>query len=112
MKFVDEFRDKSLVLELAGRIRKISKKPVVLMEVCGGHTLAIRRFGIPSLLPPHIRLLSGPGCPVCVTSRKYIDQAVAYARRKDVIIATYGDLVKVPGSTRSEERRVGKECRS
>ncbi|MBN2215066.1 MAG: hydrogenase formation protein HypD [Bacteroidales bacterium] len=99
MKFVDEFRDKTLVLDLAKEIRKISKKPVVLMEVCGGHTMAIRRFGISSLLPPHITLLSGPGCPVCVTSRGYIDQAVAYARRKDVIIATYGDLVRVPGST-------------
>jgi len=101
MKFVDEFRDKSLVLELAGKIRKISKKPVVLMEVCGGHTMAIRRFGIPSLLPSNIKLLSGPGCPVCVTSRRYIDQAVAYARRKDIIIATYGDLIRVPGSTSS-----------
>ena len=113
MKFVDEFRDKSLVLELAGKIRKISKKPVVLMEVCGGHTMAIRRFGIPSLLPSHIRLLSGPGCPVCVTSRKYIDQAVAYARRKDVIIATYGDLVKVPGSTSTlaGERSEGADVR-
>src|SRR4030042_5907834 len=113
MKFVDEFRDKSLVLELAGKIRKISKKPVVLMEVCGGHTMAIRRFGIPSLLPSHIRLLSGPGCPVCVTSRKYIDQAVAYARRKDVIIATYGDLVRVPGSTSTlaRERAGGADIR-
>jgi hydrogenase expression/formation protein HypD len=113
LKFVDEFRDKDLVLELAGKIRQISKKAVVLMEVCGGHTMAIRRFGIPSLLPPHIRLLSGPGCPVCVTSRKYIDQAVAYARRKDVIIATYGDLVRVPGSTSSlaRERAEGADIR-
>ncbi len=113
MKFVDEFRDKSLVLELAGKIRKISKKPAVLMEVCGGHTMAIRRFGIPTLLPPHIKLLSGPGCPVCVTSRRYIDQSVAYARRKDVIIATYGDLIRVPGSTSSlsRERADGADVR-
>ena len=113
MKYVDEFRDKSLVLELAGKIRKISKKPVVLMEVCGGHTMAIRRFGIPSLLPSSIKLLSGPGCPVCVTSRGYIDQAVAYARRKDIIIATYGDLIRVPGSTSSlaGERANGADIR-
>jgi len=113
MRFVDEFRDKSLVLELAGKIRKISKKPVVLMEVCGGHTMAIRRFGIPSLLPSQIKLLSGPGCPVCVTSRKYIDQAVAYAQRKDVIIATYGDLIRVPGSTSflARERANGADIR-
>jgi hydrogenase expression/formation protein HypD len=113
MKFVDEFRDKSLVLELSRKIRKISKKPVVLMEVCGGHTMAIRRFGIPSLLPSNIRLLSGPGCPVCVTSRRYIDQAVAYARRKDIIIATYGDLIRVPGSTSSlaRERAGGADIR-
>ncbi len=113
MKFVDEFRDKSLVLELAAQIKKLSRKPVVLMEVCGGHTMAIRRFGIPSLLPSNIKLLSGPGCPVCVTSRKYIDQAVAYARRRDIIIATYGDLVRVPGSTSSlaAERARGADIR-
>ena len=68
------------------------------MEVCGGHTMAIQKFGIPSLLPKNIRLLSGPGCPVCVTGREYIDKAVALARQKDVIIATYGDLIRVPGS--------------
>ena len=75
--------------------------------------MAIRRFGIPSLLPSSIKLLSGPGCPVCVTSRGYIDQAVAYARRKDIIIATYGDLIRVPGSTSSlaGERANGADIR-
>ncbi len=113
MKFVDEFRNKSQVLELSEKIKSISKKPVVLMEVCGGHTMAIRRFGIPSLLPPTIKLLSGPGCPVCVTSRKYIDQAVAYARNKEVIITTYGDLIRVPGSTSTlaEEKAAGADIR-
>ena len=113
MKYVDEFRDKSLVYELSEKIKAISKKKVVLMEVCGGHTMAIRRFGIPSLLPPTIKLLSGPGCPVCVTSRKYIDQAVAYARRKEVIITTYGDLIRVPGSTSTlaEEKADGADIR-
>ncbi len=69
------------------------------MEVCGGHTMSIQKFGIPSLLPDNIKLVSGPGCPVCVSDRKYIDQAIAYSRLKDVIITTYGDLIRVPGST-------------
>ena len=98
MKYIDEFRDKNLVKTITRQIQKISTKPVALMEVCGGHTMAIQKFGIPSLLPKNIRLLSGPGCPVCVTGREYIDKAVALARQKDVIIATYGDLIRVPGS--------------
>jgi len=69
------------------------------MEVCGGHTMSIQRFGLPSLLPETIRLLSGPGCPVCVSSRRFLDQAIAYSRLPDVIITTYGDLIRVPGSS-------------
>lgn len=101
MKFIDEYRDKEKVRTLAGLIKKTSKKEVAFMEVCGGHTMAIQKFGIPSLLPENIKLLSGPGCPVCVTGRNYIDRAVAYSRLKDVIITTYGDLIRVPGSTSS-----------
>ena len=104
MKFIDEYRDKALVLKLSETIHKISNKPVSLMEVCGGHTMSIQRFGIPALLPGTIRLLSGPGCPVCVSSRKFIDQAIAYSRLKNVIITTYGDLIRVPGSTSSLDR--------
>jgi hydrogenase expression/formation protein HypD len=104
MKFIDEYRDKAIVLSLAGEIRKISRKKIALMEVCGGHTMAIQKFGIPSLLPETISLLSGPGCPVCVTSRHFIDQAIAYSRLKDVMIATYGDLIRVPGSTTTLDR--------
>lgn len=83
------------------------------MEVCGGHTMAIQRFGIPSLLPDHIDLVSGPGCPVCVTSRAYIDQAIAYSRLPDVIITTYGDLIRVPGSssTLDKEKATGADIR-
>jgi hydrogenase expression/formation protein HypD len=99
MKFIDEYRDKGLVLKLSEEIRKISRKPISLMEVCGGHTMSIQRFGLPSLLPETIRLLSGPGCPVCVSSRRFLDQAIAYSRLSDVIITTYGDLIRVPGST-------------
>ncbi len=101
MKYIDEYRDKELVGKLLDQIKAVSKKPISLMEVCGGHTMSIQKFGIPSLLPDTIKLISGPGCPVCVSDRKYIDQAIAYARLDDVIITTYGDLIRVPGSTSS-----------
>lgn len=104
MKYSDEYRDKELVLRLAEEIRKKSKKRISLMEVCGGHTMSIQRFGIPALLPDTIRLLSGPGCPVCVSSRSYLDRAIAYSRLQDVIICTYGDLIRVPGSTSTLDR--------
>lgn len=104
MKFIDEYRDKNLVLKLAEEIKKVSTKPVSLMEVCGGHTMSIQRFGLPALLPGTIRLLSGPGCPVCVSSRKFLDQAIAYSRLPGVIITTYGDLIRVPGSTSTLDR--------
>jgi hydrogenase expression/formation protein HypD len=113
MRFIDEYRDKELVLKLSGEIRRISTRPVSLMEVCGGHTVAIQRFGLPALLPATIRLLSGPGCPVCVSSRKFIDQAIAYSRLPGVIITTYGDLIRVPGSTSTldQEKARGADVR-
>ena len=113
MKYIDEYRDKELVRKLVDQIKTVSKKPVALMEVCGGHTMSIQKFGIPTLLPDTIRLISGPGCPVCVSDRKYIDQAIAYARLEDVIITTYGDLIRVPGSTSSldEEKAEGADVR-
>ncbi len=104
MKYIDEYRDKELVMKIVKEIKKISTKKVSFMEVCGGHTMAIQKFGIPSLLPPTIELLSGPGCPVCVSSREYIDKAIAYSRLDDVIIATFGDLIRVPGSTSSLDK--------
>jgi hydrogenase expression/formation protein HypD len=104
MKYIDEYRNKELVLQIADKIREISTKPIRLMEVCGGHTMSIQKFGIPSLLPENIKLLSGPGCPVCVSSRSFIDHAVALARLPEVIITTFGDLIRVPGSTSSLDR--------
>ena len=101
MKYIDEYRNKELVLKIVSKIKSISKREVSLMEVCGGHTMSIQKFGIPSLLPENIKLLSGPGCPVCVSSRKFIDQSIAYCRLDDVIITTYGDLIRVPGSSSS-----------
>ncbi len=113
MKYIDEYRDKELVNKLVEQIKKSSTKPIRLMEVCGGHTMSIQKFGIPSLLPDTIKLISGPGCPVCVSDRKYIDQAIAYARLNDVIITTYGDLIRVPGSTSSldQEKSQGADVR-
>jgi hydrogenase expression/formation protein HypD len=113
MKYITEYRDKALVQSLVTRIKQVSKKEIALMEVCGGHTMAIHKFGIPALLPANIRLLSGPGCPVCVTDRKYIDHAVALCRLNDVIITTYGDLIRVPGSssTLDNEKAKGADIR-
>ncbi len=104
MKYIDEYRDRDTVQALAQEIRKISTLRVKLMEVCGGHTMSIQKFGLPALLPETVELISGPGCPVCVTSRSYIDKAVAFSRQKDVIITTYGDLIRVPGSESSLEK--------
>lgn len=113
MKYIDEYRNKEKVMAVAGQIQKIASRPIRIMEVCGGHTMAIQRFGIPSLLPDAIELVSGPGCPVCVTSRAFIDRAVAYSRLPDVIITTYGDLIRVPGSssTLDSEKAAGADIR-
>jgi len=88
--------------ESAARIP--GRGPVVLMEICGTHTVAIFRQGIRALLPGNVRLISGPGCPVCVTSQGYIDMVVELASRPGVIIATYGDMIRVPGHKSSLER--------
>ncbi len=113
MKFIDEFRDKELARGLIERIRKTSTRPIQLMEVCGTHTVSIFRYGIKGVLPEQIRLLSGPGCPVCVTPNADIDFAVALARQKDVILVTFGDMMRVPGSTSSllKEKAEGADVR-
>jgi hydrogenase expression/formation protein HypD len=104
MKYIDEYRNKEMIIGLSEALKKISKKEISLMEVCGGHTMAIHRFGLHSLLPPNIRLLSGPGCPVCVSSQHFIDTAIAYSKIPEAIITTYGDLIRVPGSITSLEK--------
>ncbi|OFY65979.1 MAG: hydrogenase formation protein HypD [Bacteroidetes bacterium RBG_13_43_22] len=105
MKYIDEYRNKDLIMKLADRIKRSAKRDYTFMEVCGGHTAAIHRFGIPSLLPNNIKLISGPGCPVCVTGTDFIDKAITYSREKDVIITTFGDLIRVPGSVSSLEKQ-------
>ena len=88
----------------ARRLREFRPaRPLRIMEVCGTHTVAIRRFGIQQLLPSGVRLVSGPGCPVCVTPDSYIDEAVFLARR-GFVVATFGDMVRVPGSDTSLQR--------
>ena len=113
LKYVDEFRDAELARELIKRIGTVSKSPLRLMEVCGTHTMAIFRHGIRSVLPDGITLLSGPGCPVCVTAQKDIDAYVTFSKMKDVIVTTFGDLMKVPGtgSTLAKEKAVGADVR-
>lgn len=113
MKYIDEYRDRALVEKLTEAIRRRSVRQVRFMEVCGGHTMAIRKYGIPRLLPPNVTLLSGPGCPVCVTDRTSIDRSIALARIPEVIVTTYGDLIRVPGSVSSlnQERALGADVR-
>ncbi len=113
MKWIDEFRNKTIVKALVVELEKASITPLRLMEVCGGHTMAIHRFGIPQLLPKTIELLSGPGCPVCVTDQRFIDHAIALSRQPDIIVGTFGDLVRVPGSssTLEKERAKGADVR-
>ncbi len=104
MKYIEEYRDKELILKLSDHIKKSVTRNYSFMEVCGGHTSAIHRFGIPYLLPPEITLISGPGCPVCVTSTDFIDKAIAYSQIENVTIVTFGDLMRVPGSISSLEK--------
>jgi len=104
VKYLDEFRDLELAKKLALKIKEVAgKEKIQLMEVCGTHTMSISKFGIKSLLPENIRLISGPGCPVCVTPNPYMDRALSLSLAPDVLVTTFGDMLRVPGSTRSLE---------
>ncbi len=98
MKFIDEYRNPELGKRLIDRIHHHSTKPIRLMEFCGGHTVAIFKHGIRQLLPKTIDMLSGPGCPVCVTANSDLDTAIALSHLPNVIITTFGDMLRVPGS--------------
>ena len=104
LKHIDEYRDKEISQKLIEKIKSISKKDVRLMEVCGTHTVSIFRSGIRSVLPENISLLSGPGCPVCVTDQGEIDAFIELARIDDAIITTFGDLMRVPGTQSSLQK--------
>lgn len=98
MKYVDEYRDNKQVQTLTDLIRRTVSRPWNLMEVCGGQTHAIARYRLEEMLPPEIKLLHGPGCPVCVTPAASIDHAIGLAFRPDVLFTTFGDMMRVPGS--------------
>jgi hydrogenase expression/formation protein HypD len=100
-QFTDRSRDPEAARAVAEAIRTRSTRPVRLMEFCGGHTHAILRFGIPDVLPPTVQLRSGPGCPVCVTASVDLDWTIALAQIPEVILTTFGDMIRVPGSRSS-----------
>src|SRR5512132_3889555 len=100
MKYVSEYRDSSLVNRVIDEIAHTVTRPWTLMEICGGQTHAIVRYGIDQLLPPEIEMIHGPGCPVCVTPLELIDKALEIASQPNVIFCSYGDMLRVPGSGR------------
>jgi hydrogenase expression/formation protein HypD len=100
MKYIDEYRNADLAKQYAAAIARITTKPWTLIEVCGGQTHSIVKFGIDELLPPHITLVHGPGCPVCVTPLEQIDKAIRIASRPEVVFCSFGDMLRVPGSER------------
>jgi hydrogenase expression/formation protein HypD len=115
MKYLEEFRNPELAKQILKRIEQLARKvpAVKFMEVCGTHTMSIARYGLRRLLPDNIQLISGPGCPVCVTPNSYLDTAIAYSRIENVIMATFGDMLRVPGSASSleKERSTGADIR-
>jgi hydrogenase expression/formation protein HypD len=100
VKFLDEYRDPKLAQALVGGIQRRVTRPWVLMEICGGQTHTLMRYGIGNLLPERVELVHGPGCPVCVTPLEIVDKAVAIAARPEVTFVSYGDMLRVPGSSR------------
>jgi hydrogenase expression/formation protein HypD len=98
MKYLDEYRDAKIAQGIAAEIRRRSTRPWVLMEICGGQTHTLMRYGIDDLLGDSVQLVHGPGCPVCVTPIETIDRAIALARMPDVTLVSYGDMLRVPGS--------------
>ena len=107
------WRDPKLAKHLIELIAKAADRPMKLMEVCGTHTVAIARFGLREVMPDNITLLSGPGCPVCVTANRDIDLAIELGRVPGVVLTTFGDMMKVPGSYSSlaREKADGRDIR-
>ncbi|GIX07936.1 MAG: hypothetical protein KatS3mg115_2339 [Candidatus Poribacteria bacterium] len=105
MRYISEFRDPRVARALIAQLHELAQEggEHTFMEVCGTHTMSVYRHGIKDVLPPNVELISGPGCPVCVTPQSYMDHAVALARRPETILTTFGDMMRVPGSTSSLE---------
>jgi hydrogenase expression/formation protein HypD len=108
LKFVSEFRRSELAQGLLARIHRQSRTPVRFMEFCGGHTVTIFKYGIRQVLPATVEMVSGPGCPICVTANADLDKAIALSQMPGVIVATFGDMLRVPGSDSSlQEAKAG-----
>jgi hydrogenase expression/formation protein HypD len=101
MRFLSEYRDPELLKILAGKINSVTKKDIQIMEICGSQTHTILKYCLEELLPDNINLVHGPGCPVCVTPPEFIDAAISISQKENFVIATYGDMLRVPGSNKS-----------
>lgn len=112
MDLLNDFKDPRIVKDILKKLSLVDE-PVSIMEVCGTHTMSVLKNGIKELLPKNIKLISGPGCPVCVTDEGYIDTAIELCKRENIIIATFGDLIRVPGqkSTLQKEKAMGRDIR-
>jgi len=99
MKYLDEYRDSKLVQAYAKKIKQVTKSNWTLMEICGGQTHSILKYGLEELLPDTLSIVHGPGCPVCVTPLEMIDKAISVALQPDVIFSSFGDMLRVPGSS-------------
>ncbi|MCM8782869.1 MAG: hydrogenase formation protein HypD [Candidatus Omnitrophica bacterium] len=114
MRYLDDFRDKELIRKIVTKVRNLGIScPINIMEVCGTHTVNFLKFGLDKLIPDYIKVIAGPGCPVCVSEQDYIDKAIAYSRLKDLIVVSFGDLIRVPGTDSSleKEREKGRDIR-
>lgn len=113
MNIINEFDNLDLSIKLLEEIKKNVTKEISIMEVCGTHTRSIYKYGIDKLLPKNIKILSGPGCPVCVTSQRYIDSAIEISKKSNVIVTTFGDMMMIPGSisSLSNEKAKGNDIR-
>ena len=114
MKYISEYRDAGLVRNVLDEIQHTISRPWVIMEICGGQTHAIVRHGIDQLLPKELELVHGPGCPVCVTPLELIDKAIAISSLPNVIFTSYGDMLRVPGSSKDlfSVRATWRRCQS
>lgn len=113
MKYLSEYRNESLVSAYLEELRHLVTRPWTIMEICGGQTHSLVKNGILDMLPPEITMVHGPGCPVCVTPLGIIDEAIALAQRKEIILCSFGDMLRVPGSAKSllEEKARGADVR-